>query len=402
MRVSVIIPCYNSGHLIDSTIESVLQQTVRPMEILCLDDGSTDETWARLEGIQSRHKHLVRIFRRPKNIGNEMRAELIGHARGDWIANLDHDDLWMRTKLEKQMAFHQRWPKADVIHTDGWNQHEELVRVRQLQPRPQYRGPSDPHAALFFANFILASSAVYTREIFHRIRSPGPYEYPLIGDYEFWLRASLNGARFVRVPEALTIRRAYSTGQLGSRLLEHFHDGVRMYEDYEAINRRAPRFKESRGRARVFKARLELMINLLMAPEAEHHEEAAQLWTELVADPNEELSHHQSMIRMMALARIPNPKVGPSDDYPDYRWRRLNLSPSVKKALLDEWNEALKNEAARRSIAEETARLFRLGGVNPPFLSIYEREANRVQRYTDDAWAELENQDRRFRLFGPA
>ncbi len=399
MRISVIIPCYNSGHLIDSTIESVLRQTVRPMEILCLDDGSTDGTWARLEGIQSRHKDLVRIFRWPENIGNEMRTELIGHARGDWIANLDHDDLWMSTKLEKQIALHKRCPKAEVIHTDGWIQHEELVRARQLQPRPQYRGPSDPHGAIFFANFILASSAIYSKEMFYRIKQPGPYDYPLIGDYELWLRASLNGARFARVPEPLMIRRSYSTGQLGSRLLEHFRDGLRMYKEYEAINRSAPRFKESRGRARVFKAKLDLIVNLLMAPDSEHHHEAAQLWIDLVADPSHELSHHQSMIRLMALARVPSPKVPPSDYHPEYRWKTLNLSPSRKKALFDEWHSALENETARRAIAEETARLFRLGGVSPPFLSIYEREANRIQRYTDDAWSELENQDRRFRLF---
>jgi glycosyltransferase involved in cell wall biosynthesis len=401
VRISVIIPCFNSGHRVEATLESVLRQTVRPYEILFLDDGSTDDTWQRLEGFQSRHPDLIRLFRWPENIGSGMRSELIDHARGDWIANLDHDDLWMPKKLEKQIAAHQRHPRAEVIHTDGWNQPGDLIRARALQPRPKYIGPSNPHAALFLANFILASSAMYSMELFNRARTPNTYVFPLIGDYEFWLRVSSLDALFVRVPEPLTIRRAYPTGQLGSRLLEHFRDAVQMYEQYEAKNREHPRFTPEQGQARLRKAKLDLIVNLLMSPSTDHHEEAAQCWMEFLrgwTGVSSDRYRHQ-ITRLIALARMPNPRALPTADFPEHRWRRFNLDRDRKKALLGEWKHARENEEAFAALAEETARVFRLGGVSPPFLSIYENEANRIQALTDEVWSALEDQDRRWRPF---
>jgi glycosyltransferase involved in cell wall biosynthesis len=98
--VSVVIPTYNRAHCIGRAIDSALQQTVPPHEILVIDDGSTDDTESVVEAIASR---LVRYVRK-ENAGVSSARNLgVELATGRWIAFLDSDDTWRPLKLELQL-----------------------------------------------------------------------------------------------------------------------------------------------------------------------------------------------------------------------------------------------------------------------------------------------------------
>lgn len=103
--VSVIMPSYNCGALIEETIRSVQAQTYQNWEIIVVDDCSTDDTVKKvteLRNIDSR----IRLFRNVGNLGAAMsRNHALQEAKGRWIAFLDSDDLWEPTKLEKQVQF---------------------------------------------------------------------------------------------------------------------------------------------------------------------------------------------------------------------------------------------------------------------------------------------------------
>jgi glycosyltransferase involved in cell wall biosynthesis len=110
--VSVCIPVYNGERYLARAIESVLAQTIRPLEILVLDDGSTDST----SDVAARYP-AVRTMRQPNRGIGYSRQRLVEEARGDWIAFLDHDDYWLPEKLERQCA-HTDDPRVGLVHTD--------------------------------------------------------------------------------------------------------------------------------------------------------------------------------------------------------------------------------------------------------------------------------------------
>lgn len=112
--VSVIIPTYNRAYIIGRSIDSVLAQTYRPIELIIVDDGSTDDTAevVRRYGDEVRyiHQHNAGVAA-ARNTG-------FAAARGEFIALLDSDDYWYPWKIELQIAFLQRHPDVGMVWTD--------------------------------------------------------------------------------------------------------------------------------------------------------------------------------------------------------------------------------------------------------------------------------------------
>ena len=101
--VSIIMPSYNTASYIEETIHSVLNQTYTNWELIIVDDCSTDNTDEVLETIKD---NRIRYFKNEKNSGAAIsRNKALREAKGQWIAYLDSDDLWMPEKLEKQIKF---------------------------------------------------------------------------------------------------------------------------------------------------------------------------------------------------------------------------------------------------------------------------------------------------------
>jgi glycosyltransferase involved in cell wall biosynthesis len=110
MRISVVIPSYNSSGFIRHTLDSVLAQTFAPCEVLVLDDGSTDDTVQILQSYGTRIKILQQ-----KNGGTaNARNALCRQAAGDVVAFLDHDDLWHPEYLRHHRDLLERYPEAVV------------------------------------------------------------------------------------------------------------------------------------------------------------------------------------------------------------------------------------------------------------------------------------------------
>ena len=101
--VSVIMPSWNTEKFIAESIQSVIDQTYANWELIIVDDCSTDATD---EVVASFKDDRIRYFHNDKNSGAAVtRNKALREARGEWIAFLDSDDLWMPEKLEKQIAF---------------------------------------------------------------------------------------------------------------------------------------------------------------------------------------------------------------------------------------------------------------------------------------------------------
>ena len=116
--VSVIIPMYNSARYIRSCVESVLNQTFKEFEIICVDDCSTDET-VKIVLEMAQQDRRIRLVRHAKNSGaaSEPRNTGMRMSRGKYIAFLDSDDMYTPTALAELITIGEKW-QADVVHTE--------------------------------------------------------------------------------------------------------------------------------------------------------------------------------------------------------------------------------------------------------------------------------------------
>lgn len=111
--VSVIIPTYNSADFIEKALESVFRQTYQNFEILVIDDGSTDTTKIILEKYRDRIRYYYQENTGPAGARNRG----IRMALGEYIAFLDADDIWLPTKLEKQVALFEQRENLGMVTT---------------------------------------------------------------------------------------------------------------------------------------------------------------------------------------------------------------------------------------------------------------------------------------------
>lgn len=112
--VSVIIATYNRADLVVQAVESVLNQTYGNIELIVVDDGSTDHTHKALERYQGK---LTYIYQK-RSERSKARNEGFRHSGGDYIAFLDSDDLWLPTKIEKQAQLLNEEPDVGLVYTD--------------------------------------------------------------------------------------------------------------------------------------------------------------------------------------------------------------------------------------------------------------------------------------------
>jgi glycosyltransferase involved in cell wall biosynthesis len=203
-KVSVIIPAHNAARFVTETVESVLNQTHRNLEVIVVDDGSTDETAEVLRAFDDR------IVLRSQPNGGVARARNEGArvATGEWLAFLDADDLWLPDKLERQLGLAD--PGTSWIYSDRFNfGSREGVPEVQSEITAMYEG--DVFTALLVeGNFISSSTVIVRKEIFDRA---GGYCENLRGteDWDLWIRVSeRNPIRFC--PMQLLRYRIHSAG----------------------------------------------------------------------------------------------------------------------------------------------------------------------------------------------
>lgn len=201
MKVSVIIPTWNRGHIIEPAIRSVLNQTMKDLEVLVCDDGSTDNTKEVVAAIRDPRVRWItgRIGRRPAVPRNNGLREV----RGEWVAFLDSDDEWAPDRLAKQLA------AAEQRHLNA-----VCSNAARLVPGQgiigyylDFPGDTVTFADLLKDNRIINSSVLMKADLFAGVRG-FPEGDAFIGceDYALWLRVASYGP-FAYLPEPLVVYR---------------------------------------------------------------------------------------------------------------------------------------------------------------------------------------------------
>jgi glycosyltransferase involved in cell wall biosynthesis len=193
--VSVVIPAHNSRY-IAPTLDSILVQRHRPLEILVVDDGSTDSTAQVVRG----YAPEVRLIEQQQRGHPAARNTGIRAARGELLGFLDHDDLWSPDKLERQIASFERNPALDLVfgHIQNF-----FTPEMTAEERARLRVPLQPLPGL------LQGAMLARRRSFDRV---GLFsEERGTGDFLDWYgRALLAGLNIEMLPDVVVYRRIHA------------------------------------------------------------------------------------------------------------------------------------------------------------------------------------------------
>jgi len=202
--VSVVIPVYNRADCVRLSIESALAQTLQPIEVIVVDDASTDGTVEAVRAAVARAPDRVRLIVLERNGGCSVaRNAGVLEARAPLLAFLDSDDLWSPDKLALQVADLERYPRAVLSFTDC------LMGPRALEEpfseKVPFDAQGDATAQLLEGCPILTpSSVLLSRAIFDAVGGFTP-SYRTSEDFELYLRLSARGP-FRNLPLPLTRR----------------------------------------------------------------------------------------------------------------------------------------------------------------------------------------------------
>lgn len=189
---SVIIPTYNSSEYISEAINSVLLQTYNELEIIVIDDGSTDMTEETIKKIRD---NRIRYIKSEKQGNYFARNMGIQKSRGDYIAFLDADDIWLKDKLKKQIDVFNKDNDVGLCCTDHYIFFDGKKSDTYADILHSFSRDLLPHAKfierLLMENIIITSSVVVRKSCFEHL---GVFDtaYQNAMDYDMWLRVILN------------------------------------------------------------------------------------------------------------------------------------------------------------------------------------------------------------------
>ncbi len=201
--VSVIIPCFNAEKWLAEAIDSCLQQTYPNIEIIVMDDGSTDNS---LEIIKS-YGNLIYWESFPHKGGNYARNSAFALSKGKYIQYLDADDYILPEKIERQVKFLEE-TGADVVYGD-WRFRRHLPNGKSFLDEIKIAGAQPDILESLLANWWTAlASLLYKRTI---VESSPKWDENLSAaqDRDFFISVVMNGAKVVYQPGCYSIYRRY-------------------------------------------------------------------------------------------------------------------------------------------------------------------------------------------------
>ncbi|AIH04115.1 MULTISPECIES: glycosyltransferase [Thermodesulfobacterium] len=245
--VSVIIPTYNRAYILFKAIESVLNQTFKNLEIIVVDDGSTDQTPKLIT------RYPVVYVKKPRKGVAHARNRGLFHAKGRYIAFLDSDDMFTPTKLEEQLLFFEKHPSYKIVQTDEiWYKGEKRLNPKKIHKKAE---------GWFFERavklcVVSMSTVLIKKELFEEI---GVFdeEFWVCEDYEFWLRVAIKTPVGL-IPKPLVIKSGGREDQLSAtKGLDYYRTLalIKLFKNYQkelSLEQKLILFGEAKNKFNIF------------------------------------------------------------------------------------------------------------------------------------------------------
>ena len=233
--VSVVIASYNMGRYLGEALDSVLAQDYRPLEVIVVDDGSTDDTasvLARYEGHEA-----LQVVRQANAGQTSAKNRGLAEAVGQYVAFCDADNVWMPGKLTRQVGLIEAQDQVAVVYGDV----ALIDGAGNLLPTPAVKRYSGRITRpLLFDNFVTFNTTLVRRAAVVEFGGFDPALRMAI-DYDLWLRLSTK-YEFRYVPETFVKYRVWD-GQMSRDLEGRFENAFAMMERFfaahpEAVSKR--------------------------------------------------------------------------------------------------------------------------------------------------------------------
>ncbi len=241
--ISVIIPTYNRAELVGEALESVFQQTHSRLEVIVVDDGSTDDT----AEVLARFGNRVKTITLARSGISTARNAGIDAATGEFIAFLDNDDLWVSEKIEKHLAFAIGHPEFVLTYTDAVQFSKEGIEKKSFADYfSALNDPSHLFTPMITEYAIPLMSTVIIRSSFLKESGLRFQNYLGIDDLELFLQIMVARGRFGYLPEKLTMRRMHGSNFSGNHG-RRFEQRKLLYTDLlrQSLNRYTPEQKSA-------------------------------------------------------------------------------------------------------------------------------------------------------------
>ena len=229
--ISVVIPVYNRENLVVRALDSVFLQSYRPLEVIVVDDGSTDETVKTIQNWIDAHlqsnSFMVRLICQDQMGGNAARNRGVEESIGEYIAFLDSDDVWNKKKLEKQLKYFE---DSDVGGVYCGVQHMDLAS-ETITTTYQRNYPVGWILEEILVRDVTAQTSTYIlrKEVFQKV---GNFDLSLQArqDWDMWIRLA-SKYKIEAVPELLVQYGEHSGPRTAS-------DPMREIRAFEIIRRK--------------------------------------------------------------------------------------------------------------------------------------------------------------------
>ena len=221
--VSIILPVYNGERFLDSALKSIFSQTYRAFEVIVVDDGSTDST------ADIAHGYPVRYFAQSNSGPGKARNNGIDYARGELIAFLDADDIYLPEKLEKQVRYLEMNQECSIVYNDVIVIDEFGVKVERLKAEAGELDRETFHAQYLFRQLLPCIQTVMVRrECFKYARY---HEGVKNGEDYYCLLKLSERYRFGYLEESLYLYRRHERNLTNQKQL-HLNNEVEIVRNY--------------------------------------------------------------------------------------------------------------------------------------------------------------------------
>lgn len=227
-KISVYMPVYNAANYLTEAIDSVLAQTYKNLELIIVDDASTDESAKIIRSYVRKYPTKIQAIYLKKNVN--MGGDAAGniayqHATGDYLARMDADDIAVPDRIEKQVRFLETHPTYAVVGTSAWvvNKQGEVIGEKKMPTKHQ-----DIYSEFFafhpmiHPTVMVRRSALGDRDGLYRL------EYEANNDYLTFIELISSGYRFGNLPEKLLYYRVHGNNDSLVQVKSRFANSLKI------------------------------------------------------------------------------------------------------------------------------------------------------------------------------
>lgn len=228
-RISVALCTYNGERFLREQLDSFVEQSVLPYELVVCDDASTDSTFTVLEEFSRTAPFPVRLFRNENNLGVVQNfSKAVYLCAGDYVALSDQDDVWLPGKLEASIEMMRQGEQVHgsdtplLVHTDLRLVDSEKREIAPSYMRHQHltHRDIDPLKTILARNFVTGCTCLCNRAL---IRESHPFPEKIFM-HDWWLALiAASRGKILFVPEAKILYRQHGSNSLGARSLIYYN-----------------------------------------------------------------------------------------------------------------------------------------------------------------------------------